>query len=1169
MSESSKHAPLYHAVMSALHPNITPTPEQQAVIVSEGPAILVVAGAGSGKTATMTDRIAYHVAAGHVRPQEVLGLTFTRKAAGELAERTATALSRLRGKNGFVDVENDESGKAEAAALRAELERPTIATYNAFASEIAASYGVLVGAGPSARLMTEAERWQLMKSIVDRWSDDPRGVLVDMSAEKKTDAALTLAAALIDNRISLDDARSFLDSHIETIAAMNANRKQFRGMPEAGDAWRKLRDGASAIAQESALLPIVGEYFAEKRRRGLTEFADQITTAARVIEEHPEIAQELGQQYRLVLLDEYQDTSVNQAAFLMSALARPLPGVSRSICAVGDPHQAIYGWRGASANALADFAAQSRHYMGTVEYMQLSTSFRNDRAILAAANAVASGLRTPAITVSPLESRRQAGPGRVTEIRTFYRRDSYRAMAYRIRDLIAGFTEKRHTPDYREPEIAILCRKREYMRYAAEALDEVGVPYEVVGGESLVARPEILTIRAALAVISNPARTDQLLRLLTYVGADAAALRILSAVAADVAAKQLAATTPDLDARSESNLVEALTALPEVGWHGKRNVTMTEYAHSVLTRLARILDELRAMRHLPLPDMIAFTAHALGLDVAAASRTQGGQRVRTALDSFISLGAEYLSNHPEADVRGFTAWLEAVDARENGGEEQAGEDYVSEDVEVHPGVVQILTIHSAKGLEWRDLVAIPELVETQFSAKKDHFTAWPESAAAFPYPLRADYQYLPQFDVRQYADKFEAGAAYSHFRFEGIVEEQNQELMRLAYVAFTRPVKELMLMGYAATDPDSLRSALKRFTQKNHAKKAERPTPLLDYLPLLGRSTFTEQIRAAEQQGCACVCPISDLAAPDWPVELTETAPVSITTTEVQEMLGGITDPDALEPIPHFSERTELPRWPRDVKRDIPIEESALTAHAMDELAQNVRLLVGEAEERRGIPNPERPYYTATDLVHVSEEPKEFLAQLRRPIPQEPSPQARRGSRIHSMIAHSYKRAATLDIDAELTRMDLPVDMERTTVEEDERLFAAFKNSRWAAYNPLAIEQSLEIVVAGHVIRCTIDAVFDTSADGEFGDITIVDWKTGRRPQQSRVAARELQLATYRLAWARSHDVPLDSIDACFVYLAEPEGRRELRAGAISEEELTARISAVLGKEHGAALFNG
>lgn len=173
------------------------------------------------------------------------------------------------------------------------------------------------------------------------------------------------------------------------------------------------------------------------------------------------------------------------------------------------------------------------------------------------------------------------------------------------------------------------------------------------------------------------------------------------------------------------------------------------------------------------------------------------------------------------------------------------------------------------------------------------------------------------------------------------------------------------------------------------------------------------------------------------------------------------------------------------------------------------------------------------------------------------------------MIAHSYKRAATLDIDAELTRMDLPVDMERTTVEEDERLFAAFKNSRWAAYNPLAIEQSLEIVVAGHVIRCTIDAVFDTSADGEFGDITIVDWKTGRRPQQSRVAARELQLATYRLAWARSHDVPLDSIDACFVYLAEPEGRRELRAGAISEEELTARISAVLGKEHGAALFNG
>ena len=99
-----------------------------------------------------------------------------------------------------------------------------------------------------------------------------------------------------------------------------------------------------------------------------------------------------------------------------------------------------------------------------------------------------------------------------------------------------------------------------------------------------------------------------------------------------------------------------------------------------------------------------------------------------------------------------------------------------------------------------------------------------------------------------------------------------------------------------------------------------------------------------------------------------------------------------------------------------------------------------------------------------------------------------------------------------------------------------------------------EIVVAGRIIRCTIDAVLDTSAVPGMKPVTIVDWKSGRRPSAHQVDSRELQLALYRLAWARSRRMPLEDIGACFVYLREKQGRQVLQAGNLSEAEVSKRI---------------
>lgn len=223
--------------------------------------------------------------------------------------------------------------------------------------------------------------------------------------------------------------------------------------------------------------------------------------------------------------------------------------------------------------------------------------------------------------------------------------------------------------------------------------------------------------------------------------------------------------------------------------------------------LSGALTELRASIHAPLADLIAQTARHFGLDLTAAVRAEGAQRVRTSLDSFIALGDSFETSHPGSSLLDFLAWLDASDAREHGGEEEAGEDAVrvDEDVEVHAGVVQIMTVHAAKGLEWRDLVVVPEVVDREFSDITSNVKAWPQNSLVFPFPLRADKRYLPQFEIAECSDKFDAGEAYLDFKRNQLTAYESQEARRLAYVAFTRPQAELLVAGYGLKSRDEVK----------------------------------------------------------------------------------------------------------------------------------------------------------------------------------------------------------------------------------------------------------------------------------------------------------------------------------------------------------------------------
>lgn len=1131
----------YDEIMQILNAKFPPTEQQRAVIESTAPGILVVAGAGSGKTATMVNRIAYNVAIKSVRPGEVLGLTFTRKAAGELSERVDRALAKLR-----------RAGIGAEVDPRDDLDRPVIATYNSFASEIASSYGMLVGADPAARLITDAERWQIMRDIVETWphtsDDDP---FHGSSPRSITDTALTMTAALIDNQCTTDEARAFFDLELEALEAFGEDKTRFKNAKDASAHWTQLRGGGDSLRVRRAALDIVDVYLARKRELGVVEFADQVAIAASVLRAFPALGQELAGRYRLVLLDEYQDTSINQAEFLAQALAPVLsddadeaipesPGGSsansrtRSVCAVGDPRQAIYGWRGASANALADFENEFGRRLGGIETLSLTTSFRNDEAILAAANAVAEGIEAQALTVAELKPRPNSGPGRVVEVRTLLREDSYRAIAWRIRDVMRTVAAN---PERDGAEIAVLCRKHSYEDLLIAALAELDIPYEIVGGESLIKRPEVLTIRAALAVVATPGRNDQLLRLLTLLGIGSSDLRALRAWSGEIAAREIAKAGSALSPRDEQSLVEAATYLPPEDWTPRHGAGLSLEGRERLAFLSDALAELRVSIHAPLADLIAQTARHFGLDLTAAVRADGAQRVRTSLDSFIALGDSFETSHPGSSLLDFLVWLDASDAREHGGEEEAGEDAirVDEEIEVHAGVVQIMTVHAAKGLEWRDLVVVPEAVDREFSDITSNVKAWPQNSSVFPFPLRADRKYLPQFEIAECTDKFEAGEAYLDFKRNQLTAYESQEARRLAYVAFTRPQAELLVAGYGLKN----REEVKRLKEEGGV------------VPLKARSTYLEDMRAR-----ATVTPIAEVAGPNWPTELVSEVGESIALNELVATLGEETvASQGLPEIPHYEDLTDLVRWPSDVPRSFGDLAPVAGDGSPDEWEWQADVLLSErlTTDEALLAKAERPYLTATDVVHLSENSEEFLLNQRRPVPQKPSRAARLGTSMHAQIAHHFSQPATLNIDSLYDVPEFDVDMD-TQREAEEQLLEAFLASPWADYPPLAIEQSMEIVVAGRIIRCTIDAVLDTSAVPGMKPVTIVDWKSGRRPSAHQVDSRELQLALYRLAWARSRRMPLEDIGACFVYLREKQGRQVLQAGNLSEAEVSKRI---------------
>ena len=284
-----------------------PTAEQAAVISAPLGPMAVIAGAGSGKSETMAARLVWLVANQLVQPERVLGLTFTRKAAAELAERVRMRLEGLRRAGLSLPAGAGAGALAGPGAIPdpdALAGVPVISTYHAYAGRLVADHALREGLEPTLRLITPAVCWQLAARVVAAY-EGPVDAL-EWTPATVTAAVLTLAGEMSEHLRDQADVTAAGSALEATVTALT------------GKVPKAVRDVLKTQRARAQLLPFVAGYRAAKAAREVIDYGDQMAIAARIATRHPAVGLAERGRYQVVLLDEYQDTSQAQLVLLQA-----------------------------------------------------------------------------------------------------------------------------------------------------------------------------------------------------------------------------------------------------------------------------------------------------------------------------------------------------------------------------------------------------------------------------------------------------------------------------------------------------------------------------------------------------------------------------------------------------------------------------------------------------------------------------------------------------------------------------------------------------------------------------------------------------------------------------------------------------------------------------------
>jgi ATP-dependent DNA helicase UvrD/PcrA len=557
--------------------------QREAVLTTEGP-LLVVAGAGSGKTRVLSYRVAHLLNACGVNPNEILAITFTNKAAGEMRERLEDLLGPV------------------ARAI-------WILTFHAACGRILRREAPRLGYRSNFTIYDSADQVRLTKACLEELERDPkrfvpRGIHAQISSAKNQ---------LVTPAEYAERVASFYD---QTVA-------------EVYDLYQRRLFASNAV-----------------------DFDDLLMLTVQVLERFPEARQRWQQAFRYILVDEYQDT--NHAQYRLLQL---LAEKHRNVCAVGDPDQSIYAFRGADIRNILEFERD----FGETRTIALEQNYRSTNTILQAANAVIehNRERKPKNLWSELG---EGEPVRVLEV------EDEHAEARFVAAEIALLVEE----GYGGNEIAVFYRTNAQSRVLEDVLVRQGVAYQVIGGPRFYERAEVKDVIAYLQAIDNP-----------Y---DAVSLqRIANKPRRGIGDASLARLQTHADAHGIS-LWEAL-AQPEEAGIAAAPLRAVQQLHTLLQSLQAGALELEV------PELIERVLERSGyLEALRAERTIEAQGRVENLQELVGVAQEYQHTSPEPSLSGFLQEISLYSDQDAIRGEQS--------------LVTLMTLHNAKGLEFRAVFMI-------------------------------------------------------------------------------------------------------------------------------------------------------------------------------------------------------------------------------------------------------------------------------------------------------------------------------------------------------------------------------------------------------------------------------------------------------------------------------
>ncbi|MFF4244079.1 DNA helicase PcrA [Streptomyces sp. NPDC001822] len=569
--------------------------EQRAAVVHAGSPLLIVAGAGSGKTRVLTHRIAHLLAERGVHPGQILAITFTNKAAGEMKER----------------VEDLVGPRANAM---------WVMTFHSACVRILRRESKLLGFTSSFSIYDAADSKRLMALVCRDLDLDPK---------RYPPKSFTAKVSNLKNEL-IDE---------ETFAG------------QATDGFEK------TLAQAYAL------YQARLREANALDFDDIIMTTVHLLQAFPDVAEHYRRRFRHVMVDEYQDT--NHAQY---TLVRELVGPAGEadapgeLCVVGDADQSIYAFRGATIRNILQFEED----YPDAKTIMLEQNYRSTQTILSAANAV----------IERNESRRpknlwtNAGAG--TRI-AGYVADTEHDEAQFVADEIDRLTD---AGEAKAGDVAVFYRTNAQSRVFEEIFIRVGLPYKVVGGVRFYERKEVRDVLAYLRVLSNPEDTVPLRRI----------LNVPKRGIGDRAEAMIDA----LSMREKISFPQALRRVDEAYGMAARSANAVKRFNTLMEELRTIVES-GAGPAVVLEAVMERTGYLAELQ--ASTDPQDETRIEN-LQELASVALEFEQERAEDEGSGTLAeFLEKVAL-------VADADQIPDEDEDGSGVVTLMTLHTAKGLEF-------------------------------------------------------------------------------------------------------------------------------------------------------------------------------------------------------------------------------------------------------------------------------------------------------------------------------------------------------------------------------------------------------------------------------------------------------------------------------------